>query len=247
MDFQPNLWLRPSDHLSLKDNEIHIWRADLNQKLLYVEMLFNTLIPDERQRAVNYYFEKDRQRFIVARGILRKILGKYLNIPSAQIRFSSNRYGKPDLDVGTDDNWLCFNVSYSRELALYAVTRRQEVGLDVEFIDEKSANLEIAERFFSPTEVSNLKTLPVHLQTAAFFSCWTRKEAYIKAVGKGLSHSLQQFTVSVIPEELFPLLSTADNFQEPGHWSLITLSPDPNYAAALAVEGSIRTIQQWQW
>lgn len=246
MNFQPNLWLPSSAMLPLKDGDIHIWRVWLNQNTLCIESLSKTLDSNERQRANKYHFEKDREHFIAARGMLKIILSRYVSDLPDQIRFSYNRYGKPALNIGTNDNSLRFNAAHSQELALYAVTRGREVGLDIEFINENFASLEVAKRFFSPAEILNLAALPPNLQTAAFFSCWTRKEAYIKAIGKGLSHPLKQFSVSIIPEELLPSL-TINDFQETRQWSLMTLFPNFDYIAALAVEGAVQAVHQWQW
>lgn len=245
MDLQQDLWLLPSGALLLKDGDVHVWRADLEQEPSTVEQLFNRLSSEERQRAAKYYFVKDREHFIVARGVLRGILGRYLGVRPERIRFSYNRFGKPSLNIRTDDNLLRFNVSHSRGIALYALTWGHEIGLDIEYMRQDIASLEIARNFFSPFEVSVLSALPASLQPAAFFNCWTRKEAYIKAIGTGLSQSLQQFTVSMIPGEPARLLRTI-NPEETQRWSLIDLSPHPDYKAALVVEGTVRTLSFWQ-
>lgn len=246
MDAQQDQWLLPPDALLLEDGDVHVWRADLEREPSTVEQLFNRLSSEERQRAARYYFVKDRERFIVARGALREILGRYLGMEPDRISFSYNGYGKPSLTTGTGNDVLRFNVSHSRGIALYAVTRGQEVGLDIEYMRQDIASLLIAQHFFSPSEVSVLSALPDSQQIAAFFNCWTRKEAYIKALGTGLSHPLKQFTVSMIPGEPARLLSTTDP-QETQRWSLIALSPHPDYKAALVVEGAVRTLSFWQW
>lgn len=237
-------WLSPPQNISLPADEIHVWCADLTQKSAVVQTLFNTLSPDERQRADKFVFEKDRERFIVSRGALRQILGSYLDISPARIAFTRNHFGKPRLD--SNDNLICFNASRSRDVGLYAIAGGREVGVDVEFINEEFAGLEVAGRFFSPDEIAALNNLPQEQQTAAFFSCWTRKEAFIKAVGQGLSFPLSEFTVSVNPAELKPLLSTNDSQKAQG-WSLLTLFPRPDYASALAVEGEIDIIRFHRW
>lgn len=247
MDLQQNLWLYPSKFPLLNDNEVHIWRVSLNQNSLSIKELFKILSLDEQQRVSKYYFEKDQKHFTVARAALREILGGYLDILPGKIRFSYNQYGKPTLNAGKNAAWLHFNVSHSREIALFAVAREREVGIDIEFINEEFAVLEIAEHFFLPSEVFALNNLPLQLQNAAFFRCWTRKEAHIKAVGKGLSHLLpNQPTVSPVQEESTPSLST-DGFQKTRRWSVLTLAPKPNYIAALAVEGSVPILHQWKW
>lgn len=235
---QPDMWLCPPERLLLRTDEVHVWRAQLDQERATIRALAEVLTAEERERAERFYFQKDRDHFVVARGVLRMIFGRYLNISPAAIRFSYNRYGKPALEgYGAGDAVPRFNLSHSHALALYAFTRGREIGLDIEFIREDFARIEIAERFFSPREVEMLRAVPPELQSNAFFNCWTRKEAYIKALGEGLSHPLDRFTVSFIKGEPAALLSIADDPQEISRWSLVELAPGPGYAAALAVEG----------
>jgi 4'-phosphopantetheinyl transferase len=146
-----------------------------------------------------------------------------------------------------DDTLLRFNVSHSQGVALYALTRGREVGVDIEFVREDFARFDIAERFFSTREVSALRALPTEQHTAAFFDCWTRKEAYIKARGEGLSHPLHSFAVSLAPGETAALLWTDTDPQEAARWSLVGLFPGESYRAALAVEGEMPTLRCWRW
>jgi 4'-phosphopantetheinyl transferase len=233
-------------NLKLKDKELDIWQISLNLKSSSVITLFKSLSIDERQRANRFHFDQDREKFIVARAALRDILSRYLDISPPQIRFSINRFGKPSIAAELNPNAIRFNISRSNEIALCAVTRGREVGVDIELIDEESASSEIAERFFAPDETTDLKRLPAKLWNAAFFSCWTRKEAYVKAIGEGLSHPLNKFSVSILPEELTPTLRT-DTSKQKQIWFLKTLFPDPNYAAALAVEGVMPLIHCRKW
>jgi 4'-phosphopantetheinyl transferase len=242
-----DIWLHPPERLLLKSDEVHVWRADLDQEPATIRTLSEILTPDERQRAERFYFQKDREHFTVARGVLRIIFSRYLNISPELIRFSYNQYGKPALDDPLGDASLRFNLSHSHGMALYAFTRGREIGLDIEFIREDFASLEIAESFFSPKEVEMLRALSSEHQCAAFFNCWTRKEAYIKALGEGLSHPLHRFTVSFIAGEPAALLSTDDDPEESSRWSLIELTPGPGYVAALAVSGRAPIIHHLQW
>jgi 4'-phosphopantetheinyl transferase len=224
----------------LQAGEIDVWSTCLRGDSSSIQALFEILSPDERQKANKYVFAKDRDRFVVARGTLRKILGGYLTISPSRVSFSYNRYGKPFLDV--EDRAIRFNVSHSQELALFAVTREQEVGIDVEFIDDRIAILKTAQSVFSPTEISKLEALPANLQTAAFFSGWTRKEAILKAMGEGFSFPAKQLTIS----ELFGESKISFSIDKPD-WSLMSLPSEPNYMAALAVEGKIGTIRYLDW
>lgn len=154
---------------------------------------------------------------------------------------------KPALAEDSDESAIRFNMSHSHDLALYAVTRNRELGIDLEHIRKDFASHEIAQQFFSPREVARLRALPLSMQTKAFFNCWTRKEAYIKATGKGLSLPLHQFDVSLVPGEPTLLLSTRENPQEASRWTLRELKPGPGYVVALAVEGHDWRLDCWQW
>lgn len=246
MKLQSDAWQMPSAQPRLEPGEIHIWRVSLDRERASTRDLFEVLSADEKQKADKYHFEQDRDNFVVARGILRQILGGYLDILPGEIRFSYSRYGKPALDIGMNADGLCFNVSHSNGLALYAVAREQEVGIDIEFVDEGFAIRPVAATCFSPSEMSVLDELPSDRQPAAFFTGWTRKEAYIKAVGEGVSMPLKEITVSLLPEDLQISMTTNDR-SEARNWCLVTLPFDSDYAAALAVEGSIGKLSCWQW
>src|SRR5439155_22463572 len=191
-----SLWCSPPEILEVTCNEVHVWRATLDLPRSRVQSLEQTLAADERTRAEQFHFQKDRMHFIVARGLLRAILGRYLATNPCTLRFCYSQYGKPTLarEAGSDAS-LCFNVTHSHGLALYAITRNRALGIDLEHIRMDVAYEPIAEHFFSPYEVRMLRTVPPHLRSAAFFSCWTRKEAYLKARGLGLSLPLSQFDV----------------------------------------------------
>ena len=241
------LWHSPPVPVMLRNNEVHIWRASLNLPVPQVRSLQHTLTAEELKRAQRYYFMKDRENFIVARGLLREILGSYLKMLPGQLRFTYNDYGKPCLAGQLGGETLRFNVSHSHGLALYAVTRGRAVGIDVERIRPDLAEADITERFFSPREVAALRALPIDMQPEAFFRCWTRKEAYIKAKGTGLSIPLDTFDVSPAPMEPAVLLNVNGDPEETSRWSLQELSVDSGYAAALAVEGHDWQLKCWQW
>ncbi|HUQ30513.1 MAG TPA: 4'-phosphopantetheinyl transferase superfamily protein [Pyrinomonadaceae bacterium] len=238
-------WNAPAADLRLGPDDVHVWRASLNSSTSCIKGLLEILDTDEQSRADKYHFKRDRERFIVARGALRHILSRYLTIAPALIRFNYSPYGKPEL--AGEMNELSFNVSHSNELALYAVALGCDVGLDIEFIREDFAGMEIAERFFSAQEVAALRALPSDLQTLAFFNCWTRKEAYIKARGEGFSHPLKQFTVSCAPGGPAALLSAENDPHEFSRWRLHELRPGAGYVAALALRGTPGNLSLWQW
>lgn len=241
-------WVSPPTELALGRNEIHVWRARLDREPAELRTLSALLNREEGQRAARFVFERHRARFAVARGVLRSILSRYLACRPAEIGFESNEYGKPSLPVGESGaTAVHFNVSHSEDLALYAFSTETEVGIDVERVREDLATVEIAERFFSPAEVRALAALPPHLQTEAFFNCWARKEAYIKALGKGIAHPLDRFTVSLDPDR--PALLVADETDPAAvnRWSLLALPTDPGYAAALAAHKRDWQIHFYCW
>jgi len=204
-------------------------------------------VVDERSRAARFYFRRDRERFIVARAILRVILGRYLNRAPESLSFSYGSHGKPALASKSGAEPICFNTSHSQGMALYVVTRGREIGVDLELIRDGLAVEQIAEQFFSRREISALCSLPAELRRRAFFLCWTRKEAYIKARGEGLSLPLDQFEVSLTPGQPAALVSVREDSNEAYRWSLEELFPAANYAAALAVEGRDWSLACWQW
>jgi 4'-phosphopantetheinyl transferase len=179
------------------------------------------LSAEEQARAARFRFARDRRRFANCRAQVRTILARYLSINPAQIEFRYNEFGKPAVDG------LYFNVSHSHDVAMMAVSQSREVGIDIERIDASFANDNIPERFFSPREVAALRELPSTLQLDAFFRCWTRKEAYVKARGMGLSLALDSFDVTLAPGEPARFLRGADD------WSVQSLSPIAGYAAAV--------------
>ncbi len=227
---------------------MHVWRASLERPPDVYATLWQTLSADERERAERFHFEKDRTRFVVARGGLRSILGRYTGLHPARLQFSYGAQGKPELaGMAGQHSALRFNLSHAGTQALYAVTGGRKIGVDVEFIRADFASMEIAERFFSPREVAALRELPTQARTRAFFNCWTRKEAYIKALGEGLSCPLDSFAVSLAEEDAGALLWSASGGREVERWTMKSLWLGAEYAAALAVEGRVESFSLWRW
>jgi len=242
-----HLWCPSPAMLTLSSAEVHVWQACLNPAASYVEDLQRALSADELQRAARFHFPRDRRRYTVARGVLRDILGRYLGRPPSELLFRYSAYGKPALADDFDVAGVRFNVSHSHEMGLFAVTCGREVGVDIEYLGREIRGEEIAEHFFSAQERANLRALPAEMKHRAFFNCWTRKEAYIKAHGEGLSLPLDQFDVSLAPGEPAALLATRSDPREALRWSLQALTPGPGYVAALAVEGQGWQLTCWQW
>ena len=225
-------WLPGPTAPTISREEVHLWRIDLT---LADAVDFDALNDEELQRAARFHFEQDRIRFKVARGALRTILGRYANLLPDALEFCQNEYGKPFL-TNPRAAGLHFNLSHSKDIALLAVTREREVGIDIEFMRPDFATKEVADHFFSSAEVATLAGVERRLKTRAFFNCWTRKEAYIKARGEGLSLALDSFDVSLKPGQPAALLNTRLDSADVSRWSLHELFPVAGYAAAVAVE-----------
>jgi len=240
-------WQSPKLPIKLNDDEVHVWLSPLSIPASTLAILLNTLALDEKKKAGQFVFRKDRDRFVAARGILRAILGHYLRTEPGKLRFCYNSFGKPVLVGQTETEKINFNVSHSGDLGLFAVTRQREIGVDIEYVVPEFATLEIAEKFFSAGEVTALRNLPPNDLIEGFFNCWVRKEAYIKALGKGLSIPLDQFEVSLDSSESDVTLTTARDQHDVNRRSLRQLFPAKDYAAAVAVEGHRWRVKCWRY
>lgn len=238
-------WQPAPPDLRLTKDEVHVWRASINLDPVTVKTFLPVLVPEERRRAEAYRFDRERLRYVVTRGILRAMLACYLKTSPSSIRLTYSKYGKPALAV--EQGGLSFNVSHSHGVALYAFARGREVGVDIELMREDLSNLDLARRFFSVAELHELQLLPVSVRKRAFFNCWTRKEAYVKALGAGLSHPLDSFTVSLTPGEPARLILPNKDPLDDHEWSIIDLNPFQGYAAALVVPECGLKILLWEW
>lgn len=212
-----------------------------------IQTLRQFLCEEELERAGRFYFEKDRRHWTVARAVLRIVLGRYLACDPRDLRFALNDYGKPSITIPLAGRQLHFNLSHSGNLALYAFVLDKEVGVDVEYMKSGINYTELATHFFSAHECASLNSLSPDKQEEAFFLCWSRKEAYIKARGKGLSLPLDQFDVSLVPGEPASLLGSREDPLAVERWSLHALFPGEKYAGALVTEGSAWQLSCWQW
>ena len=224
----------PTSSFTLSANEVHVWLAKLNDH--QAERFRPLLAEDEIARADRFHFAKDRNHFVVARGWLRTLLGKYLDVPAGELQLVYGEKGKPSLNA-SQAGAINFNLAHSHGHAIFAFSYVREIGVDLEFIRADVECEEIAERFFSPREIDELKGVSLELRRQAFFNCWTRKEAYIKARGEGLSMPLNQFDVSLTPGEAVALLRNDKEPDEVGRWSIQSLPAPDGYVAALAIEG----------
>ena len=240
-------WRRAIPGELIYSNEVHVWRVFLDLTTLQSESLLGILSADELARAGRLRFERDQKRFIVARGILRKILGRYLGKNPHKLRFEYTSHGKPVLATNSGYDTLSFNLSHSDAFALYAVTRGRNIGIDIERVRDDVAVEQIAQRFFSQGEISSLERIHKNKRSEVFFQYWTRKEAFLKATGEGVSFPMEQCDVSLISGRvLSPITLLGDN-RESSCWYGQDLFPGHGYAAAIAVEGGDWDLSCWHY
>jgi 4'-phosphopantetheinyl transferase len=240
-------WLYPPSSLTLSNDDVHVWLAELDPPAAPMQQMAQCLSETERIKSEKFHFKRDRMHFIVSRAVLRMILGRYLQIEPKRIQFSYGPHGKPDLAKSLGESTLRFNLAHSHDLALYAFTLDREIGVDLEYLRVISDFKQIASEYFSANEIATLHVIPASQRQKAFFNCWTRKEAYIKATGKGLAQPLDQFEVSLAPEEPARLLNVEGFPEEASRWSLKALTTATGYVAALAVEGHNWRLTFWQF
>jgi 4'-phosphopantetheinyl transferase len=243
----PDAWAPAPSPPALGDDEVHVWRASLAATPDELAAHHRILGADERERAARFRFEVHRNRFVAGRGIQRRLLAGYLGADPAAIAYTHAAHGKPALGHPFADRGLRFNVSNSGDGLLVAVSRGRELGVDLEGLLPVEDRDAVARRFFSVPENAVYDTVPEDARTDAFFTCWTRKEAYIKAVGEGLSMPLDCFDVTLRPGEPARLLCTRGRPDEAGRWTLRELDPGPGWLAAIAVEGAGWSLRLFDW
>lgn len=231
----------------LGDRETHVWVAGLDLAPLQIDLLRGTMPQDERSRVDRSARTVKRDRHTAAHGILRDVLARYCACSPNAVAFDVGPHGKPMLAVSMQNDALRFNLSHSGECAMYAVANGPEVGIDIEIIRERTDITKIAESFFALQEVAALREMPASKQTDAFYACWTRKEAYIKALGMGLSYPLDSFQVCVEPEVRSGHIHTTLDPDDEHRWTLINVTPCAGYAAALVVEKPQGKVRYWRW
>jgi 4'-phosphopantetheinyl transferase len=242
----PMVWPATAHGAPLVQDEVHVWLADLGNGTECLERFTPVLSEDERERAARFHFRRDAIRWAMSRVVLRSILGRYLCVEPRAVRFQSGPRGKPELAM-LEEEHIQFNASHSDGLGLYAVARTRRVGVDIERVRPLPDFEPIARRMFSPHEQRVLGALPRAEWPAAFFDCWTRKEAYIKAIGDGPAYPLERFSVSLSPDAPAKLEDVQDDPAEAGRWSLAALAAAPGYAAAMAIEGPLPRLLCAQW
>jgi 4'-phosphopantetheinyl transferase len=238
----------PEEMIALSSQDVHVWQAELDVPEARLASLSALLSVEEYTRAARFHQEIHRHRYIAGRGILRLLLGRYTDLPPESLRFEIGPSGKPGLAAECNPKGLQFNRTDSDAMSIYAFSRERRVGIDVEKIMDTFEYETVVHAFFNPNEVAALLGLPETQRLPAFYACWTRKEAYLKGRGDGLTFGLDRFEVSLLPGAPPALLATPFDPAEILRWSLYDLAVTPGYVAALGVETQDRdaiTIMQY--
>jgi 4'-phosphopantetheinyl transferase len=241
------VWAPAPENLKLGKGELLVFSASLELNDSRLAELALSLSEDERARAVRLRFDRDRRRFIAGRGLLRELLGWLLRVEASQLAFGYTARGKPVLAAPASGHALHFNVAHADSLALYAVAWEHEVGIDIERLRPIMGADAIAERFFSDREFAQWRSVSSRQQIEAFFNCWTRKEACLKATGDGISESLDQVEVSLIPGQPVRLLRIPCDPRAATRWLLRSLSLGGYLGAVAAPQGSDLKVSCWRW
>lgn len=229
----------------LPGGEVQVRAAVLDRSPTARQALGRYLSADELRRIARLRQTRDQQRFLVCHGLLRKLLSGYVDVPPAELTFRCGRHGKPALAGPAAESGIHFNLSRSGPLALFAFARDVEVGVDVEARRPLPDVEDVAARFFSKDEIRKLLRVAPKHRRAAFYNTWTRKEAFVKAVGEGLSHPLSDFVVTVEPGEPTRLLRLAGDRADPDRWTLVHLEPAPGFVGAVAVPRPHIRVRCW--
>ena len=237
--------MRHCDSVSV--DEIRVWRACLDLHRVSVDRLAGLLSNEERDRAQRFRFQRDATRFVVSRAALRTGLACCLGVEPERIAIRYGAHGKPELATPFDRSGLQFNTSHTDGVALGAVTRVRRVGVDIERLRSLDDLDALTERVFAPAERQALRGLPPSQRLEGFFNCWTRKEAYVKAIGAGLGELLTGFSVSLVPGAPARLVHVDGDPEAPDRWSLAALEPAPGCVAAIAVEGRPARLECYTW
>jgi 4'-phosphopantetheinyl transferase len=219
---------------TLNENTLHVWCISLDELQQFLPMLRQNLSEDECARAGRYHFKKDKNSFILRRSILRILISNYLEVDARHIQFCYGKRGKPRIANTYSDIPLNFNMSHSKNRLLYAFTCKREVGIDIEHICPIPEAAQIVESYFSNKEKIVFNGLSADLQKEVFFQLWARKEAFLKATGKGFDQSISCF--DVLSSDGF--VQIQNNHETSGKWHIKDLYPVPGFSAAYAVEGT---------
>ena len=240
-------WPVPGSSPRLDRDDVHVWRCWLEQPDDRLDALSAVLSPEERVRAARPYGERGRRHAVVARGFLRRVLARYVDVAAEALAFVYGDRGKPSFAETVEHADVRFNLSHSGEVAILAVARGRDLGTDVERLRALPDHASIAARFFSPAENAELLSRWSADPVRGFFTCWTRKEAYIKATGMGLGQPLDGFDVAIAPDEPARLRRVERDASETSRWTYATFEPALGYLGAVAVEGDGWRLTTWSF
>ena len=238
------MWKTPPSILKIDDSKIDIWSVSIEQHVNKLPDYWELLSSFEKEKANRFRFEKDKNCYVIARGLLRILLSRYLNLKSQKINFRYAEKGKPYLQHPSN---IKFNLSHSKNCIVLAFTKNIEIGIDVEYTKNNLEILQVADSFFSKQEIKELKSLQPIYRLSAFYNCWTRKEAFIKATGDGLSFPLNQFTVSLESSKSAEIKEILWDNKEKDLWSLETFTPQKDYIGAVASRNKIKDINYYKF
>jgi 4'-phosphopantetheinyl transferase len=230
--------------IALSSDEIHLWLADydeINDERLH--SAYRALLnDDEKKQEPRFYFARDRRRYLVTRALVRTVLSKFASVVPADWVFSTNAYGRPEIANAAVKDSLSFNISHTRSLIVLGVTKARALGVDVENVRARKVSIDIADRFFAPTEVKELATVPSDRQQERFFEYWTFKESYIKARGMGLSLPLDKFSFRFPRDDDVEIAIHSELADDAARWRFWQFRPTPDYLVAVCAErGGHRT------
>ena len=242
-----SVWMQPIRRIALGPGEVHVWRIVLDSQVGREEYCNELICDRERIRAEEYFFQKDRARFVIVRGVLRQILGSYLDLAPRRVPIVYGSWGKPMIEAAGGIPPLYFNVAHSGGLGLIAVACDCRVGVDLESVRPDFEWMTVARRYFSPRELSGILAAPSQQQAEAFFAGWTRKEACLKAIGCGLTGWLEEIEVSTDQRAGAVLLAAPQEMLPVSRWRLVDLMPGEGYRACLVAESAEARVRLWDW
>ncbi len=243
-----NAWFPTPADLSLDPGRIEVWRFSVDESDHVVQGCYQILSDEERRRADRFRIPAKRAEFILGRAVMRRALGVLLHIAPSDLPIEYNPHGKPMLAAAGSLQTVAFNLSHAGRWGLFALTPDRRLGIDIQDIDPRTNCEQLAGRFFSRLESETLLSLPASERRAAFFRCWTRKEAFLKAIGRGIALGLDTFDVSLAPEEAPRLIEARfDRRETTSRWRFCDLNVDEHYAAALAADRPPFSIRHFDW
>lgn len=235
-------WQPRYKELLINTNELHIWRSILPPTLNQLNSYWQILASDEKTRANQFRFERDKIRYIVGRGILRELIARYIKNSPKTIKLDYTQHGKPFLVTSSSSNELYFNLSHSHDCIVCAFTKNIDVGIDVELYQPQFTIEDVAKYCFSKQEYDKLQNLSSYQKHSYFYSVWTLKEAFVKSIGLGLTYDLQQIKIDLLPQESACSVSILNSQEEGTDWTFQTFCPYKNYYAAFATRQILKRI-----